>query len=224
MNHVIGLLTIGQSPRTDITSELRMSLYDNLKCVESGLLDGMSDYDREKFVASDKDKNILISRLRNGEEIVLSETRILPLLKLKVHELLSLEVEEVVLLCSGYFPEFDCNTTLPYKLLFNIADTELKGKKLGVILPSYSQKEETLQQYLKTSIFDVIVEAASPYSDDLVAIDLAAQKLKEWRADMIIMDCFGYDASAVARVEKNTGIRTTSARKALIGYLNKKYV
>ena len=64
----IGMLTIGQSPRTDILPGLMEILGKDIEIVEAGALDGKTMEDVKKIPLRVEDY-ILVSRMRDGTEI-----------------------------------------------------------------------------------------------------------------------------------------------------------
>ena len=65
----IGAITIGQSPRTDVTKDLKEILVD-FELLECGALDEYSYQEvLEKFQPIDD--NLFVSRMRNGKEVLL---------------------------------------------------------------------------------------------------------------------------------------------------------
>src|SRR6185437_12553493 len=75
----VGLITIGQSPREDIVA----SMFDrsaSFACIEHGALDDLNQAQIEQLAPQD-DELPLVSRLRDGTEVLIAKERIIPLLQ-----------------------------------------------------------------------------------------------------------------------------------------------
>ncbi|TZE82290.1 AroM family protein [Calorimonas adulescens] len=215
MNKRIGAVTIGQSPRTDIISEIKCILGD-IEIIERGALDDLSRGEIEKLTPVKGVGKMLVSRLRDGTEVKLSEDKILGLMQQKIDELNGLGVDAILLLCTGEFPHFDSHALLikPGDVIKGIVDSLDRSVCLGVMVPDKGQIEMTLNKW---SGFDnIVIAAASPYGvfDGIVK---AAGKLN--LCDIIVMDCMGYNLQMKEAVKKQSGrpvilSRTTVARVA----------
>jgi protein AroM len=99
----------------------------------------------------------------------------------------------VFLLCTGEFPGFEAGGLLirPQKILFNAVSAVADGLKLGIMTPSPDQTEQSEHRWSKASS-TVKSVPSSPYVDGIAAAERAAQELKDWGAQLIVMDCMGY--------------------------------
>lgn len=61
----VGAITIGQSPRTDVTQDILPLLGDQVELLQAGGLDGLTREEIEAFQPG-PDDYVLISRLRDG--------------------------------------------------------------------------------------------------------------------------------------------------------------
>ena len=61
-------ITVGQSPRTDMTCDLIPKLALNLELVEYGALDGLTLADIERDLAPEPGEEVLVSRMRDGQQ------------------------------------------------------------------------------------------------------------------------------------------------------------
>lgn len=113
MREKIGILTIGQSPRTDMTPEMRAYLPEHIGVVEMGALDGLSETVRKPLEPGEEDIT-LVSRLHNGRSVKVSEEAILPLLQEKIRALEAAGTKTTILACTGSFPPFDSRYPLLY--------------------------------------------------------------------------------------------------------------
>jgi len=99
---ILGAVTIGQSPRSDVLSELRPLLGEDVTVVEAGALDGLQPDDVAGLAPGPGDA-VLVTRLRDGSSVRVAHRHILPLVARQV-EALARRVDVMVLLCTGSFP------------------------------------------------------------------------------------------------------------------------
>ena len=108
----IGAITVGQSPRVDLTPEIQPILGDSVEIIQAGALDGLSKGEIAKFVPR-PGENVLVSRLTDGTSATFGESYILPRLQLCIDDLEQQGVSLILFLCTGEFPaEFRSNVPL----------------------------------------------------------------------------------------------------------------
>ncbi len=215
----IGFITIGQSPRPDITEDIFKILSDNFIVAEKGALDDFTAEEvKEKFSPQPGDE-VLVSRMRDGTQVVFAEKYILPMLQKAVTDLENDGNQIIVMLCSGRFPVFEHKTLLirPQKMVQDITKNILQGKKLGLIVPDEKQIE-LIREWWGNDI-EAEVIAASPYLD-IENIKSAAYKLKDSDVSMIFMDCMGYSDKMKQIVKDITGKTVFIPRTLLARVLN----
>jgi protein AroM len=212
----IGAITVGQSPRIDIVPEIK-GLLGNVEIVEAGALDGLSYEEILQFAPSEKDY-VLVTKLRDGRSVKISESYILQQIQKLIDQLTASGTDGIVMFCSGEFPEFSCTHPILYPqiLLQQFVTVVAKGKKLGVINPDASQAPQALKRWSKVPVSQIAIEAASPYTDP-DKIWQAASALKSWGAEMVVMDCMGFNQSMKQEVARIVGVpvilpRTVAAR------------
>ncbi|GBF11211.1 AroM family protein [Tepidibacillus sp. HK-1] len=185
----VGVLTIGQSPREDVTPSIRAILGDSIDIKEAGGLDRL-DENEIKTIHPDDQEITYISKLRNGRSVKIGKSKLLPLLQ---DELTKLEekVSAVIMLCTGDFPTIQSKKPLIYpdKILNHTVQAILNKGKLGVIVPLEEQRN-TLTKKWENPNLELFVEVASPYEES--DVKGAAQKLKAQGAELIVLDCMGY--------------------------------
>lgn len=188
----IGTVTIGQSPRTDIIPEITSILGANVEIREAGALDGLSKEEIAEL-APKKGDYVLVTRLADGSSVQVAERHITPRIVEKINGHFRDGIPLVFLLCTGEFPGFDTGGLLirPQKILFNAVAAVGEGLKLGVMTPSQDQVEQSLRRWRQVSS-TVKSVPSSPYVDSMTAAKHAAQELKDWGTQFVIMDCMGY--------------------------------
>ncbi|TKH08711.1 AroM family protein [Peribacillus simplex] len=210
----IGVLTIGQSPRVDVTPSIQHILGNTVDIVEAGGLDRIRDDDLNS-VTPDKDEVTYISRLRNGQSIKIGKSKLLPLLQAELDKLEE-QVSAVIMLCTGDFPTIINKKPLIYpdKILSHTVQAILSKGKLGLVVPLEEQRN-TLTRKWKSTGAELCVEVASPYEDS--DIKRAAGNLKNQGADLIVLDCMGYNETHKKESMEGSGLpvllpRTLTAR------------
>jgi protein AroM len=214
---VLGAVTIGQSPRSDVVSEIRPLLGEGVRIVEAGALDGLSP-DEVAELAPAPGEAVLVTRLRDGSSVRVAHRHILPRLARQV-EALAREVDVVLLLCTGSFPPFrvGCPVLYPDRLLQNFVRAVAPDGHLGVVTPDEAQIAEQRVRWSETA-GRVTVRSASPYGDPghllATARDLASQ-----RVDLVVLDSLGYNLTTKRMVRGVVGVpvvlpRTVLARAA----------
>lgn len=187
----IAALTIGQTPRTDLTPEIRNYLGSEFEIIEAGALDDYNYQEiSERFSPKGEDA-ILVTRLRDGSEVIIGEDCISDLLNKKIKELEKKNLELILLLCTGKFTNLESSSILiePQKLLYSLL-LKLALKNFAVIIPNEMQKKQ-IKRFWNNLKMDPIIKSASPYKEnnDLIS---AAEEIKNEDIDLIYLDCMGY--------------------------------
>ena len=186
----VGLLTIGQSPREDITTEIRPLFLPHIEIVEAGLLDNLSPAEIEQL-HPEYEETPLVSRLRDGSQVRLSEQKISALLPEVIDSIKTkMKVRAVGLLCTHDFPDTKFSSTVisPFYYLNFLVTQVLKARYIGVVVPLENQVDMTKKKWGKEKI---IVEAKSPYTEGKTWEEIAKEFNRE-KIEAVILDCIGY--------------------------------
>ena len=193
--HRAAFVTIGQSPRDDLVPEMRSWIGEGLDIVERGLLDGMTRKQIESGKARGRQSR-LVTRVRDGSEIVLGK----PWVRDRLRELLmELEAEPfrfVVLLCTGRFPGLRSRQLLLEAQAIvdqGAAAICREAGSVGILVPLPEQRKEV--RYSPGPGQRLMVTYASPYRPG--RLEQAAKELSG--AEIVLMDCMGY-SEAMRRV------------------------
>lgn len=185
-------LTIGESPRPDILDEMR-PWWDggSLDIEEHGALDGLS---REEIarVRPRETAGRLVSRLRDGTEVLLDADWAHHRVEQMVRELDDGGIDIFVILCTGRFPGLSPRGILVAAgpvVDHGLAAIAESASTIGVLLPNEGQMASFRCGPAGDHPF--VLSHASPYSPDLEGRwDEAARELA--RADIAAMHCMGY--------------------------------
>lgn len=205
MTRKVGAITIGQSPRVDVVPEIKEILGDSIEVLEAGALDGLTCEEIAALAPGPGDY-VLVTRLRDGSSVRIAEEKILPLMQARIDGVVAAGAEAVLLLCTGEFPPFSCRRLIlkPQLILHHFTAAVATGRRLGVIVPDAGQVEETRKRWAGVGS-DLAVEAASPYGP-VDAIWEAAARLQAWQAELIVLDCIGFNMSMKREINRRTGI------------------
>jgi len=214
----IGVVTIGQSPRSGVVAELERIIKDSrtsqtITFLQKGALDGLT-VDEIAGLRPTEEKDHLVTKLQDGTEVAVDKHAMYPRVQQAILDLNGEGADIIALLCSDEFPPFrsEAPLILPAKLLSGVLSSiSIKGK-LGVMVPSEKQVRTTTEFYQELG-FQPIVVGASPYANGNEILN-AANGLKEEVA-FVVMDCFGYDLEMKSQVRRITGTPVILVRALL---------
>jgi len=186
----VAFVTIGQSPRSDLVPELLAQTRTPLEVTEYGVLDDMSDAEIAA-IAPAPGHECLVSRLRDGREVLLGK----PEIEARLHVLLGALDRQgfdlIVLLCTGQFGAFRLRTPFiePQHAVDHFVQALAYGiDNVGVLLPNAKQIDE----FHGIPGLRPTFAAASPYvgAEDGAALRAAGAALAD--TGMIVMHCMGF--------------------------------
>ena len=209
----IGLITIGQSPRDDVTSDILPLFSPEIETLQAGALDSLTAQDIAAFAPREGDY-VLISKLRDGSSVVFAERCILLRLQSCIDDLEAQGAELILFLCTGSFPAFHSNVPLvfPCKVLNGVVPALAAHSRIAVVTPKEAQKKQCEDKWIEY-VSRVQVVCASPYGDP-AELERACELLKGTDVDLIVLDCIGYTAKMKAYVQMHTGKRVVLSRTA----------
>ncbi len=202
----IAAITIGQSPRTDMTADSFARLPADLEIVEYGALDPFSREEAVKrFSPADGDE-VLVSRLRDGSQIRLGGEAVTQLLQECIHRAEKDGAAAILLLCTGEFPEFRHTKPLitPMPLLHATARILAGGRPVAVLIPDPEQVEPAIQRWRESGL-EALAVSASPYQD-IAEVERAAASLRGCGAALLCMDCMGYTVEMKRLAARASGL------------------
>ncbi|MBG0763957.1 MAG: AroM family protein [Tissierellales bacterium] len=213
----LGLITIGQSPRNDITKDILNVLNDDIILYQKGALD---EYTREeienKFAPIE---NTLVTKLRDGSQVEIDEIYIKDLIQDCVNNLETQGCEVIALYCTGKFEKITSNSILvkPHEILHDTVKN-LSLTNLGVMVPDESQVNQ-MKKWWENYDINTFIEPASPYKD-IKNIEKAAEDFNDKNIDAIFMDCMGYTLEMKKIVEEVTKKKVVLPRTLVARIIN----
>jgi len=195
MSVTIGLLTIGQAPRPDGLAREVAALIPGSRVIENGALDGLAPESLQAMRPMGRDYR-LVTLLNDGSSVEIAKQHILPLLQTRISELEAEGADVTLLMCTGTFPRFEHVRPVltPQAALYGIVCGLAGSGRVGALTPLPSQVPQARLKWVEYGKPDAFVTDADPYGDDpLAAVSRAAHAVREAGADVLFMDCFGYD-------------------------------
>jgi protein AroM len=203
---VIGILTIGQSPRPLLLREFRRVIHGSIQIVVRGALDGMT---REEIArhAPQSTNDTLFTILPDGTDIRISHATVAKRAQIKLEEMQREGCRLTVFCCTGEFPGLGSSLSLlfPSRLHTHVAQALAKNRRLGVFVPLPDQEAVARSRWHACGFSDVVTQAVAPNGSD-AEIERAASRMAEAAVDLVVYDCMGYGhelrgrADAIAKV------------------------
>ena len=189
----IGTVTIGQSPRVDLIPELREAIGVKVDIEERGALDNLSLEEVKTFYPGPEDY-ILVTRMRDGTEVKIAESYIIPRIKNCIADLEKQDVELIIFICTGEFPGVSSHKLIiwPDRLLEHTVRGILQKGILAVVSPSPDQTAMMRKKWQGTKL-QVVAEAVSPYSGSEEMFAEVAYRISKSKADLTVLDCIGFN-------------------------------
>ncbi|MBK1783816.1 AroM family protein [Prauserella cavernicola] len=213
----LGLVTIGQAPRTDLVPELRATL-PPCRIIEHGALDGL-DAAQIADLAPRPGEHAVTSRLADGGSAVFGHDQALPLIGEAIARAEDDGADVVLLACSGAFPDMPHRT--PLLLVEQLAHHGVAGfgsePRIGIIRPLPEQLPDALPAWERSLGRPIAAaDAANPYADGESASAAAAKRIAG-DVDLIVLDCMGFDepmrrAASAAAGKPTLLVRSLAAR------------
>ena len=203
----IGLVTIGQSPRSDVVPDMAAILGPGVEIREAGALDGLGRAEIDALAPSGDDE-ILVTRLRDGSSVFLGKPKIVRLVEARIAALERGGATLTALLCTGAFPRLRASRPLiqPQPLLLGLLRATSWPGRLGVLTPSVPHVPQTEARWRRDG-FDAVVAPLSPYEEeDAAAVRRAATTMRDGGAGLIVMDCMGFRRKTRDELRALTGV------------------
>lgn len=194
----LALVTIGQSPRDDIMAGLGTHLPPGTEVAQAGLLDNLGPSDLVEL-APRPGEQVLVTRMRDGGEVRLSEKRTIPRFLELLRRVDRSGADVILVLCTGSLlpptgrpagSGFRALLVRPDELLTGVVRSLARGRSLGVIVPSPDQVEPASERWSGAGRAPAVV-GASPYGP-AGALRTAAASLALKAPELVVMDCMGF--------------------------------
>ena len=210
-------LTIGQAPRSDILPLLTAHLPDE-PVTHFGLLDGLSREQIEQRYAPQEGDAVLVAVLLDGSQILLSAADAERGLQEKIDQLEAQGCTTILLLCGGEFGQLHASSALliePERMIPPLIGAMVGTHRAGIVVPVESQigwQANKWRKLEKPPCFAV----ASPYLTDDQALTEAAKRFAEQGAEVVVLDCIGYNHHHVKVLEQHLDVPVLLANVLMV--------
>jgi protein AroM len=202
---VVGLVTIGQSPRPDVVPEMAAVIGPGVDVREAGVLDGLSRAQIDALQPTGDDE-ILVTRLRDGAAVFLGKEKIVETVEQRVAALERAGATLTALLCTGDFPKLRATRPIvqPQPVLVGAVRGMSWPGRLGVVVPSVPHVPQAIERW-RGEGFDPVVTALSPYEEeDPAALRRAAEGVRG--SGLVVLDCMGFGRKTRDEMRELTGV------------------
>ena len=186
----VGLVTTSQTPRTDVVPTLRELVSRSVEFVEAGALDDLTMQEILKLTPKN-DSDVLVSRVRDGSEVMFGKSHIIPRLQRCIDNLNSKGAGVIALLCAGSFPRFESEVPIvrPDLLMYGFLKSIPNLKRVGLLVPNERQQEPIGKEF-EDEGFGVVTSWLSPYRESSVEESVKPFKMED--VTLISLLCMGY--------------------------------
>ncbi len=159
---IVGLVTIGQSPRVDVVPDMEAILGPAVTVRERGALDGL-ERTAIAALAPRPGDDILVTRLADGSSVFVAKRHVVARVQAAIGELERGGVTMTALLCTGAFPALEASRllVLPHQVLLGVLRALRWPGRLGIVTPSVQHVPQTEARW-RADGFDPIVVPLSP--------------------------------------------------------------
>ena len=191
METILGLITVGQTPRPDLEAVFyRYAPGAILHII--GALDGLS-HEQIRRMRGKATECPILCRLQDESECEVSLNELTPYVEHAAHQLAEQGAQLVVVLCTADFPTIPCAVPvlLPGRILPSIVQSISHTRHVAVVCSVEGQVPFARVKWEEAG-FRADTTAAGPFSVEKTSE--ALQALLHSSAEMVILDCFGHDA------------------------------
>jgi protein AroM len=202
----IAIITIGQTPRIDLTPDIATIFDAQAELVEYGALDLLSAAQIEADFHVCVGDEILVSRMRDGKEVMFTQRYVIPKIQACITQAEADGCDASILCCTGVFPVFihRCLLIEPQKIIHSLALNLSQGQQIGVCVPHENQVNQAVELWKKRGL-SIQAIPVSPYGEQEVIGERVRKAFAETNLAFICLDCIGYSTEMKREVERQTG-------------------
>lgn len=206
---LLGVVTIGQSPRPDLVAAFAAHA-PGARVVVRGALDDVESHAIDALALIHTHYPLLV-RLADGSTRSVGRDALHPHVIRAARQLATDGATAIVVACAGDFPEVPCGVpvVLPGRVVPAVARALVLSPRIGVVTPIAGQVAAATTKWHADG-FDPVVTHAAP--DDDAALDRAAEFLRASGVPFIVLDCMGHAEDAAMRLQERSGARVLLAQ------------
>jgi DNA-binding NarL/FixJ family response regulator len=217
MSKRICFVTLGQSPRPELISEVLGHVKERFDYGEIGVLDGLSE-DEIEAPRHYRDTP-LVTRVASGRQVVVSSNFIHSRLDAVIATADRLGHDLIVLLASGIFRSFDTVTPMvhgQFAIDEWIGSFVMGSAQLGVVFPLRKQASDPIS----LNNYGILIQdyQTVAYSGETKRFDEVALLLQS--ADLILMHSVGYTEDMARQLARESHKPVVTARRVIAGALH----
>ncbi len=216
----IGAITIGQSPRPDLLEEIITPELRSVEFIQAGALDGLAALEIAALAPRPGEPG-LVTRLRDGSTVTVSEEQLAPLVERCLRRLEDTGVEATLLLCTAGFRSFSAQRPFfrPYHLLRAVVEAVLTQGVFAVVVPDESQVEHACAAW-RLPGREVVSAALPPYEPSGEQLAALLAQLHRYQPGLVVLDCMGYSCATQEQLTKALRLPVVSPRMVLAAVLS----
>lgn len=206
---MLGIVTIGQTPRPDIERACRP--YAGGTAIHIvGALDGLTREEVRRIENQDGPYPLLV-RLAGGETAEVALEALVPRVTACATSLAAAGVRLVVIWCAGDFPDIPCPVPVlrPGRLLPGCAAEMMQTRNIGVVTPVPRQIDAARAKWQADGFAATVTWAAPGNADDLAR---AGRELAGPAIELVVLDCMGHGEDARRDLARASGHPVISAQ------------
>lgn len=195
----VALITIGQTPRPDLESDLSRLWNQQFEILQEGALDGLSDSEIKRLEPSMGESD-LITCLADGRTVYVSHHRLTTYVQKAIDRALNQGADVVVIACTGSFEGLTASVPIiqPSQVLAHFVASVLgEENSVAVIVPTEGQAEEARERWSACGYKVQAVHVTSPFEERQKLMQRLQKDEKVVTADAIIYDCFGFGSDYI---------------------------
>ncbi len=214
----IAVLTIGQTPRPDITADLLALLPADVTLWEYGALDGLSRTEAERLLGYPGHGELLVTRMGAEQQMIeLDGEKLMARLQVCIDRAEANGADLLLMACTGNFPDYRHSVPLLLPGRYQREQTKqaAQGRKVGVLIPNGGQRAQIAGWWADCGLTDVLLAAADPFVSPQQTAR-AALELQKQGAAVLCLDCFGYTLAHQYAAEQATGLPIILPRRVIV--------
>ena len=207
VNGEICIVEMGNSPRIDITNDLKLLLNNNqIQFSEVGILDELSDMELCKVLRTDRDEKSIITKNKDNITCYIKKDEAEKLIKNLINELDPNKYDKIIIACDEEYTsirERTDNIILPIELIKEYLQINPLKIKNSIVFPTKSQAEfEKLEWEKLLSNPEFLV--CNPFS--IQNFSVTTELLMKSKPSRVILNCFGFTLEQKRKLEEELNI------------------